>query len=132
MNDRQIDDLVLEAMTSLPYIGERMILGFFKAKKVNVARRRIRESIARVDPNGLTGRRNSLQRRIKRRVYSVPHPHYLWHIDGNHKLIRWKLVIHAAIDGFSRTCIFLKCSNNNKASTVFQHFIQCYTYKSTN
>jgi hypothetical protein len=35
-----------------------------------------------------------------RTVYSVLGPHYLWHIDGNHKLNkRFALVIHAVIDG---------------------------------
>ena len=44
-------------------------------------------------------------------------------MDGNHKLIRWGLVVHSCIDGFSRACIFLKCSNNNRSTTVFQHFL---------
>lgn len=26
---------------------------------------------------------------LKRRVYSVPGPNALWHMDGNHKLIRY-------------------------------------------
>ena len=37
-----------------------------------------------------------------------------WHVDGHHKLIKWKLVTHGGIDGFSRD---LKCSNNNTAET---------------
>ncbi len=31
-------------------------------------------------------------------------------------------MIHGAIDGFSRMIVFLSCSTNNKASTVFTHF----------
>jgi len=31
----------------------------------------------------------------------VPTPNALWHIDGNHKLIRW-LVFHCCVDGFQR------------------------------
>jgi len=27
--------------------------------------------------------------------------------DGHHKLIRWKLVVHAGIDGFSRLIVFI-------------------------
>ena len=26
----------------------------------------------------------------------------IWHIDGNHKLIRWRFVVHRGIDGYSR------------------------------
>ena len=43
-------------------------------------------------------------------------------MDGNHKLIRWKFVIHGAVDGYSRLIPFLKCSNNNRASTVLESF----------
>jgi len=39
----------------------------------------------------------------------------LWHLDGDHSLIRWKILIHGCIDGFSQRITFLKCSANNKA-----------------
>ena len=56
--------------------------------------------------------------RIYRRVYSVPGPNYLWHIDGNHKLIKYRIVIHGGgIDGSSRLT-YLKCTSNNWAETV--------------
>ena len=34
-------------------------------------------------------------------------------IDGHQKLIRWGMVTHAAIDGFSRLMVYMKCSNTN-------------------
>ncbi len=43
--------------------------------------------------------------------------------DGQHKLIRWRIVVHGAIDGFSRLVLFLRGSTNNKAVTVFGHFL---------
>ena len=42
--------------------------------------------------------------------------------DGNHKLIRWRLVIHGGIDGFSRMIVYMKCSSNNRANTVYVLF----------
>ncbi len=36
----------------------------------------------------------------------------------------WKLVVHGGIDGYSRIPVFLKCTNNNKASTVLSVFIE--------
>lgn len=33
-------------------------------------------------------------------------------------------MIHGGIDGFSRMIVFLACSTNNKATTVFNHFIR--------
>ena len=32
------------------------------------------------------------------------------------------VVVHGAIDGFSRCIIYLQCSNNNKSTTVLSHF----------
>ena len=34
----------------------------------------------------------------------------------------WRFVIHGGIDGFSRVPVFLKCSDNNRASTMLSHF----------
>ena len=45
------------------------------------------------------------------------------HIDGNHKLIHWRIVIYGGIDGFSRTIVYLSCKTNNEASTVLDLFV---------
>jgi len=45
-------------------------------------------------------------------------------LDGHHKLIRWRLVTHAGIDGYSRMIVFIRSSSNNKAATVYYHFLQ--------
>ena len=50
-------------------------------------------------------------------------PNSLWHLDEYHKLIRWKIVIHGAIDGYSRLITFLKALSNNRADTVFSGFV---------
>lgn len=34
------------------------------------------------------------------------------------------MVVHAAIDGFSRTVLFIKCSTNNRADTVYRLFLK--------
>ena len=31
------------------------------------------------------------------RTYSVSGPNSLWHIDGHHSLIRWRLVVHEVL-----------------------------------
>ena len=49
-------------------------------------------------------------------------PNHLWHVDTNHKLIRWNFVIVGGIDGFSRLVTFLKCTDNNKSTTVLKCF----------
>ena len=61
---------------------------------------------------------------LHRRHYSVPGPNSLWHIDGYHKLIRWKIIIHGGIDGFSREIVYLSASDNNCSTTVLKHFLK--------
>ncbi|KAF5331773.1 hypothetical protein D9758_018551 [Tetrapyrgos nigripes] len=55
---------------------------------------------------------------------AVPGPNALWHHDGQHGLIRWGIVIHGYIDGYSRLVTGLRASNNNYADTVLHLFLQ--------
>lgn len=38
--------------------------------------------------------------------------------------LSWRIVVHGGIDGFSRKVMFLKASNNNRASTVLHSFLE--------
>ena len=96
---------------------------FVFLRRIMIQRHRIRSSIHRVDYAGVEERIEYISHRISRRVYGSPFPHHCWHLDGNHRLIRWGLVVHCAIDGFSRACTFINCSNNNRSTTVMQHFL---------
>lgn len=58
-----------------------------------------------------------------RRIYRVPFVNALWHIDGHHKLIRWKIVIHGGMDGYSRMVVFLRAADNNLATTMLDAFL---------
>lgn len=62
-------------------------LSFFFFFAVVVVQR-VRDSLRRVDPIG-TEVRALANRTLRRRQYSVPAPNAMWHIDGNHKLIRY-------------------------------------------
>ncbi|KAK6484067.1 hypothetical protein HHUSO_G13739, partial [Huso huso] len=44
------------------------------------------------------------------------------HMDSNHKLNSWRFVFQGCVDGYSRCITYLRCSNNNRASTVLQLF----------
>ena len=46
-------------------------------------------------------------------VYVYLHVAMYVYVDGHHKLIRWRLVTHGGIDGYSQMIVYLKCSNNN-------------------
>ena len=83
----------------------------------NVPRRRVRDSLLRVSLSFVQLRATTT---ISRRTYSVPSSNSLWHIDGLYCLIRWKIVIHGGIAGYSH----LAASTNNRASTVLRLFLQ--------
>lgn len=65
--------------------GNWQMQGHLPARGYHIQQHRIREAQQRIDPQGSVLRRLNA---IRRRVYSVPAPLSLWHIDGNRKLIR--------------------------------------------
>ena len=95
--------------------------GFLLGQGIRVQWSRVRSSLWRTDPSGILLRTSQLSI-VNRRHYSVPGPRSLWHLDDNHKLIRWGFVIHGCVDGYSRRIMFLKYSTNNKAVTVLHLF----------
>ncbi|XP_060760565.1 uncharacterized protein LOC132870750 [Neoarius graeffei] len=60
---------------------------------------------------------------VVRRSYFVPSPRFLMHIDTNHKLIRYNMVIFGGIDGYSRKIMYLGAAPNNLASTTLGFFM---------
>lgn len=62
-----------------------MMCGYLKAVGITVQRARVRKLLNIIDPLG-TGSRWS--HTVKRRIYNVPCPNSLWHIDAHLKLIR--------------------------------------------
>lgn len=62
---------------------------------------RVRESQRRIDPEGSMLRRLN---GIHRREYSVPAPRSLYHIDGNHKLIRYCCYVYYCVGKFLLLC----------------------------
>ncbi len=83
----ELDETIKQIMREFPNCGMKRMQGFLLQREIRVQSMRLRESMRRVNPIGVTLR--SLQLNIvHRRSYSVPGPLSLWHIDGNHKLIR--------------------------------------------
>ena len=119
ISDFELDRAVEYIKNMHPNDGERLLIGHLRRMEIVVPRARVRGSIHRVDPVSTALRRSIA---IRRRTYWVSGPNALWHIDGHHKLIRWRFVTHGGIDGYSRTITYLKCSTNNEASTVVAVF----------
>ena len=101
-------------------VGQNYVGGHLRSLGLRIQRSRVRKSIARVDPQNTALRWGLV---VSRRTYHVPWPNSLWHLDGHHSMIRWKIVIHGCIDGFSRRVIFLRCNSNNLAETVLELFL---------
>ena len=107
----------------------------------SITRGRIRNALCAIHPIDTALRWRGQQ--VHHQPYRVPGPNSLWHlgkeydlmqysitmtfyilyiIDGHHKLNRLGMVTHCAIDGYSRLVVYIKCSSNNRASTVLTLF----------
>lgn len=100
ISDDDLDTMIRLYKLSKPRSGRNFTDAYLRRHGHRVQKERLRASLSRVDRLGQTLRR---QPTITRGKYAVPGPNHLWHGDGHHKLIRWGIVIHAFIDGYSRT-----------------------------
>ena len=93
--------------------GETYLRGHLKK------RRRIRESLNRVDPRNTALEWGEI---VSGKAYFVLWLNSLWRLGVRRSLILWQFVIHGCIDGYSRRIIFLHCSTNNLSPTVLGLF----------
>lgn len=137
VSDQELDSLLGQLRVHYSRAGYRMLDGMLRRLGHIVPVERIRHSLLRIDPVHRVFQRI----RIRRRGYSVPGPNFLWHHDGHHRefciplhfsksfikialgLIRWGIVIHGFIDGYSRMITGMRASNNNRGQTVLSLFI---------
>ena len=114
LSDEDLDSIMVDILNSFPSFGRRMIDGHLKFLGHHLPRLRIQESYARVHGPSVSA---FGVRRIERRVYNVRGYNSLCHHDGQHGkqvslflmvsnyltgLIRYKIVVHGFIDGYSR------------------------------
>ena len=85
ITDNELDLVVSQIQAEFPNCGYRLMYGQLLCRGHRVVQARIRESLRRVDPEGVIIRWNYT---AQRRKYNVLSPLSLWHLDGNHKLIR--------------------------------------------
>ncbi|KAL0565068.1 hypothetical protein V5O48_016964 [Marasmius crinis-equi] len=119
LTNDQLDLIVGHILEVFPAFGRRMILGHLKHLGHHVPRQRVRDSYERV--TGMEAQFTA--REVERRRYRVGGPNSLWHHDGQHTLIRWRVVIHAFVDGFSRMVTAIQANDNNRADTVLNLFM---------
>ena len=112
IDDQLLDLTVKDIQKQYPNWGEKSVQGHLSSVGFKVQRWRVRDSLKRVCPFSV---RERFRRAIHRREYHVPFPNSLWHIDGYHKLIRWRIVIHGGP-------VYLTASDNNRSTTVLHAF----------
>uniref|UniRef100_A0A671PPR6 Integrase core domain-containing protein n=1 Tax=Sinocyclocheilus anshuiensis TaxID=1608454 RepID=A0A671PPR6_9TELE len=91
INDDELDSLVASIKNDLPNAGYWMVRGRLESMGRRVQWRRVAASMHRVDSLGVISRLSGLGC-VVRRVYSVPGPLSLVHVDTNHKLIRFTVI----------------------------------------
>ncbi|XP_067085574.1 uncharacterized protein [Osmerus mordax] len=123
MTDDELDGKVRAIKSRLPHTGYRLMKGCLQSEGYHVQWERVKASMHRVDTAGILDRLTGMGC-VVRRVYSVCGPRHLQHIDTNHKLIRYNIVIFGGIDGFSRKIMYLKTATNNRAATAFDFFME--------
>ena len=77
------------------------------------------EILRELDPEGVMARK---KHKLRRRVYCVPGPNFLWHADGYDKLKPFGFSIHGCFDGFSRRLIWLEVASSNKQPEIIAKF----------
>ncbi|XP_051794348.1 uncharacterized protein LOC110972132 isoform X1 [Acanthochromis polyacanthus] len=121
--DCELDNAVQSIKSRIPNAGYRMVKGCLQAHGHRVQWDRIKQSMHRVDAPGVLERMTQLGC-IVRRKYFVQRPLSLVHVDTNHKLIRYNIVIFGAIDGYSRKIFYLEPATNNRANTAHSIFLK--------
>ena len=142
INDEDLKGTIQELQQLQPYCGVSMVWRNLRARGIK-SQERVRCMLRSMDPLGRVMR--CFPGSVRRQPYSVPGPNSIAHrhffiflfllfascilsiylfLDSHHKLIRWRMVTHGAIDGYSRLVLYLKCSLNNRATTVFELFLK--------
>ena len=141
ITDEELDSKISAIKSENSQIGEKRLLGLLKSKGIRVQRKRLRESIHRVDPNGPLLRCNKGIALVNARTSTVPvcaatqnkskslksenggiqippncpKPNSLWRCESVSKLERWKILVSFSLDMFSRFMTFAVASNINSA-----------------
>ena len=88
MSSEELDAEITSILRNFPNTGYKRMTGFLLSRNVRIQQQRIREAMRRVNPGGTLLRALELNI-VQRRKYQVRSPLALWHIDGNHKLVRY-------------------------------------------
>ena len=86
ISDEQLCEKAMKIKHDMPEIGYNMLRGVLRAQGIHVSISRVQQCLSQIDPVNTALRWATP---TSRRQYTVPYPNFIWHLDGNHKLIRY-------------------------------------------
>ena len=86
LGDEEMKEHMMKYKESFPNSGALEMQAHLRSDGIIIQRDRCRRLMRIIDPDGVASR---WAQTISRRQYQVPTPNSLWHIDTNHKLIRF-------------------------------------------
>ncbi|XP_072153189.1 uncharacterized protein [Bemisia tabaci] len=121
LSDAEVNEIIDELKAEDPRSGESYVGGEIRARGHHVSRERVRKLLRLKDPLGTA---QMVQDKTIRKVYHVKGPNYMWHLDGNLKLVYYGIYVYGIVDGFSRKVMALEVGNNKTASAVGGCFLR--------
>ena len=88
LSETEVEDIIKQLKLEFPRLGYRQVMGILRSRNIFLKREAVMNAIRKCDPIGTSLRWLTT---VKRRTYNVFSPCSLWHMDGNHKLIRYVL-----------------------------------------
>lgn len=115
--------ILLELKGSATNFGYRSMWKRLKrVYKLKVKQKTVMKALKIIDPEGVEGRSRY---KLKRRIYNVPGPNYIWHADNHDKLKRFGFAIYGCIDGYSKKITFIEVSNtNNNPAVIGSYYLK--------
>lgn len=122
ISDEDLREHIQELNRKFPNSGICQVWSMLKtlSPPIIVQRDRVAKLLGEIDPVGVAMRWAQV---VPRRIYKVPSPNSLWHIDTHHKLIRWNFVINGCVDGYSRLVVILQVHTDNLAASMLCDFM---------
>lgn len=138
LQDHELDDLIRSVQVQISELGAPQLRGALLRLGHRVPRERISKALLRINGiPGIFGNRQPKHRRYANRAplacvhHDGQHGEYLCELYlrattlkfGESGLIRYRIVIHCFVDGFSRYILGIKAHDNNRAQTVLDLFM---------
>ena len=123
MSDGHLRALIKNELATQKKVGQAYIQGTLVSDGIRVQRDRMRKALQHVRP--FTGTLLEVDGSLRpRQVYTSPGANHFWHLDGQHELVNFGIVVHGITDGYSRLIVGLRASSNNKAATMADLFLE--------